>query len=53
MADIAQPRWYRLTPDRLVLLLLVIEVLLRLSDTKVSNAGVKRLQKALPNARIE
>ncbi len=32
MAEIPKPRWYRLTPDRLVLLLVVIEGLLWLSD---------------------
>ncbi len=32
MTDAPKPRWYRLTPDRLVLLLLVIEGLLWLSE---------------------
>ena len=32
MADAPKPRWYRLTPDRLVLLLLAVEGLLWLSE---------------------
>ncbi|MGD0899850.1 MAG: hypothetical protein ABR915_18615 [Thermoguttaceae bacterium] len=83
MADSSQARcrWYRLTPDRLIVGLLALEGFLFLSErfrwfgftdavlehlkglaklqrlyldgTKVTDEGVKKLQEALPNCKIE